>query len=119
MDAESALALAHRRFPNLAAAAILGGAAPGRTSTQLVCVVRALRFWRRVENQNPAVHSHDLRQAIGNVSLGATIAAAFTLGFPVHEWFGVTDYAPHALVGVEEVARRAFAAVLARPYSRH
>jgi hypothetical protein len=46
-------------------------------------------------------HSFDLRRQIGGVTVGAVICAAVALGFAVHPWFGVTDYMPHALIGVD------------------
>jgi hypothetical protein len=104
---ERALALALLRFPRLAATGILGAKQSG-PPIDLGHVERALAFLapcRKVKIPN--VQSFDLRQAIGNVSLGAAIAACVGLGFEVVSWAGVTDFAPHAMIGVNsmDVAR--------------
>jgi hypothetical protein len=100
ISAGEALALAHERFPNLAAAGILGAKQSGQPIDP-AHVTRALAFMAQCRKSKvPAVHSHDLRQAIGNVSLGATIAASVGLGFALNPWRGVTSYEPHALIGV-------------------
>jgi hypothetical protein len=85
-----ALALAHDRFPNLTAAGILGAKQSG-PAIDPAHVTRALAFLAPCRKSKiPSVHSHDLRQAIGNVSLGATIAASVALGFALHPWRGIT-----------------------------
>jgi hypothetical protein len=100
ISAGEALALAHERFPNLTAAGILGAKQSGQPIDP-AHVTRALAFMAQCRKSKvPAVHSYDLRQAIGGVSVGAVICASIALGFPVVSWFGVTDYAPHALIGV-------------------
>jgi hypothetical protein len=107
ISAGEALALARERFPHLAASGILGRRSTG-PPIDPAHVERALAFLAQCRKSNaPAVHSFDLRAAIGNVSVGATIAAAIALGFSVHSWLGIADYAPHVMVGVNrgDVAR--------------
>jgi hypothetical protein len=108
ISAERAMVMARERFPNLYANGILGRRCTG-PPIDLNHVERALAFLARCRKSKvPSVHSFDLRQAIGNVSLGATIAACVGLGFEVCSWGGVTDFAPHAMIGVNstDVARQ-------------
>jgi hypothetical protein len=114
ISAREALAIARERFPNLASTGILGAKQSG-PPIDLNHVEIALRFLMRCRKSKvPSVHSFDLRQAIGNVSIGATIAAAIALGFSVHSWLGVTDYAPHAMVGVNAADVRRVAMITAK-----
>jgi hypothetical protein len=107
MDAESALALARERFPNLAANGILGKGCAG-PPIDLDHVSKALAFlsWCR-KSRKPAVHSFDLRRAVGGVSVGAMICAAHAAGFDVRGWMGTRTFVPHAMIGVDpdDVAR--------------
>jgi hypothetical protein len=107
ISAAQALALALQRFPQLAATGILGANQTG-PPIDPAHVEQALTFLAGCRKSKiPSVHSHDLRQKIENVSLGATIAACVGLGFEVCSWAGVTDFAPHAMIGVNstDVAR--------------
>jgi hypothetical protein len=98
---ERALMLARQRFPNLCSGGILGRKAIGQPVdlwhvAQAVTVLAACR-----KTVIPAVHSFDLRAAIGGVTLGATIAAAVALDFSVDTWQGTVDFLPHCLIGVD------------------
>jgi hypothetical protein len=108
MTPVQAMVIARQRFPNLASTGILDRRSTG-PPIDPAHVTIALRFLMRCRKSRiPAVHSFDLREKIGNVSVGAVIAASVALGFEVYSWVGVTDYAPHALVGINstDVARR-------------
>jgi hypothetical protein len=103
ITAERALVIARERFPNLYANGILGRRCAG-PPIDLNHVERALAFLAPCRKSKiPSVHSHDLRQQIEIVSLGATIAACVGLGFEVCSWGGVTDFAPHAMIGVNSM----------------
>jgi hypothetical protein len=98
---ERALFIARRRYPSLYAGGILGRRCTGRPIdlshvAQAVTVLAACR-----KTVIPAVHSFDLRAAIGGVTLGATIAAAVALDFSVDTWQGTVDFLPHCLIGVD------------------
>jgi hypothetical protein len=100
ISAERAMVIARERFPNLYANGILGRRCTG-PPIDLNHVAMALTFLARCRKSKiPSVHSHDLRQQIEVVSLGATIAACVGLGFEVCSWGGVTDFALHAMIGV-------------------
>jgi hypothetical protein len=100
ISAAQALALARARFSNLASTGILGAKQSG-PPIDLGHIDRALAFLAACrKSKTPAVHSHDLRQAIGNVSLGAVIAACVGLGFDVRSWLGTRTFAPHAMIAV-------------------
>jgi hypothetical protein len=97
---ERALVIARQRFPNLYATGILGRRCTGPEIDlwHITKAVTVLAGCRKSKFAN--CHSFDLRRQIGGVSLGAVICAAVALGFDVHSWFGVTDYAPHAMTNV-------------------
>jgi hypothetical protein len=100
VTAEQALMIARERFPNLAASGILGTKQSG-PPIDPGHVTRALAFLARCRKSKvPSVHSFDLRHTIGNVSVGAVIAACVGLGFSLHPWLGVTSYAPHVMLGI-------------------
>jgi hypothetical protein len=100
MTPVQAMVIARQRFPNLASTGILERRSTG-PPIDPAHVTIALRFLMRCRKSKiPAVHSFDLREQIGNVSAGAVIAASVALGFEVHSWVGVTDFAPHAMIGV-------------------
>jgi hypothetical protein len=100
MTPQQALVIARKRFSNLTATGILGSKHSG-PPIDLNHVVIALKFLAQCRKTKvPAVHSFDLRQAIGGVSVGATIAAAIALGFSVQSWRGSMVFAPHAMIGV-------------------
>jgi hypothetical protein len=102
VTAEQALVIARKRFPSLYATGILGAKRTG-PPIELAQIERAMAFLALCrKTKTPRTHSHDLRQAIGNVSVGATIAACVALEFDCHSWLGTTDFAPHALIGVNE-----------------
>jgi hypothetical protein len=101
ITAEHALMIARQRFPNLCSAGILGKRAIGQPIdlshvSKAVTVLAACR-----KTVIPACHSFDLRRQIGGVSVGSVICAAVALDFQVCSWRGVTDYMPHALIGVD------------------
>jgi hypothetical protein len=103
ITADQALEIANKRFKNLRATGILGPT-KRRDSPPIdpAHVTKALAVLSRCRRTGkPTAHSHDLRRAIGDVSLGAVIAAAVGLTFEVRSWSGVTDYAPHAMIGVD------------------
>jgi hypothetical protein len=103
ISAGEALALARERFPNLTAAGILGAKQSGQPIDP-VHVTRALALLSQCRKTRTAnCHSFDLRAAVGGVSVGAVIAAAVGLDFAVCSWSGVTDYMPHALIGVDQL----------------
>jgi hypothetical protein len=107
VTAEQALVIARKRFPSLYATGILGAKRTG-PPIELAQIERAMAFLALCRKSKvPAVHSFDLRQAIENVSVGATIAACVGLGFEVYSWLGVTDFAPHVMIGLNraDVAR--------------
>jgi hypothetical protein len=103
VTAEQALEIANARFKNLRATGILGPTKrrdgppidPAHVTKALAVLSRCQR------TAKPITHSHDLRRSIGDVSLGAVICAAVGLDFEVRSWSGVTDYAPHAMIGVD------------------
>jgi hypothetical protein len=100
ISAEQALALSRDRFPNLASTGILGRSSMGPPiDPDHVTIALMFLAWCR-KTKIPRMHSSDLRRRIGDVSLGAVIAAAVGLNFEVRSWSGVTDYAPHALMNV-------------------
>lgn len=114
LSAADALMIARRRFPNLFCGGILTRhTAHTGIPVDLAEINIALAFLGQCRrSRTPRVHSFDLRRAIArwsedgtgdgarDVQLGATIAAATALGFPVHSWRGVTTFAPHAIIGV-------------------
>jgi hypothetical protein len=107
VTAEQALVIARKRFPSLYATGILGAKQSG-PPIDIRHIEIAMKFLAQCrKSKAPAVHSFDLRQAIENVSLGATIAACVGLGFEVYSWLGVTDFAPHVMIGLNraDVAR--------------
>jgi hypothetical protein len=101
VDPASALSLARERYPTLCSSGILGRKSTGTpVNTDEVAV--ALAFLAKCKRtKRAAVHSFDLRRAIG-VSLGAVIVAATALDFEVRSWLGITIYAPHALIAVSK-----------------
>jgi hypothetical protein len=102
IDGVAALMLARERFPNLCANGILGRkftgppVDPGHVTTALAFLSQCRK------TKIPTVHSFDLRREIGDVSLGAVIAAATALNFDVRSWYGPTAFPPHALIGVSQ-----------------
>jgi hypothetical protein len=103
LSGREALETARERFPNLCCAGILPRKAIGEPVDldDIEIALAALAQCRRTKT--PTVHSFDLRRAMpGDVQLGAVIAAATALGFGVHSWFGVTTYAPHAMIAVNK-----------------
>ena len=99
MSAVAALAVARERFPNLGAGGILPKRAAGM-AVDLHDIEIALSFLRRCRKTTaPAVQSADLCRLIG-VQPGAVIAAAVALGFGVHSWRGIREFAPHAIIAV-------------------
>jgi hypothetical protein len=100
MAAEQALVIANERFGNLKANGILASKYTG-PEINIDHVATALAFLAQCRKTKiPACHSFDLRRRIGNVSLGAVIAAAVGLDFAVHTWRGTVDYVPHAMMNV-------------------
>ena len=106
-----ALTIAREYFPNLCAGGILPRHAIGEP-VDLDHIAVALTFLDRCRRTKvPTVHSFDLRRLISDhgsnltvagVQLGAVIAAAVALGLEEHSWHGVTCYAPHAEIGVNQ-----------------
>jgi hypothetical protein len=99
------------RFHNLCANGILPRSATG-PAIDPVDIARATVFLNRCRRtKRPNIHSFDLRRQIG-VSLGAVIAAGVALGFEVRGWYGIMEFYPHALMGVNrrDVRRQARAA---------
>jgi hypothetical protein len=89
--------ISRRRISRLLCLATLRQGYQGRSFD----VVEINRFTNRLAWWT--VHTVDLRRAIpGDVQLGAVIAAATALGFGVHSWFGVTTFAPHALIAINQ-----------------
>ena len=87
------------RFHNLRANGILPRSATG-LPIDPVDIAKAAAFLSRCrKTKRPNIHSFDLRRAIG-VSLGAVIAAAVALGFEVRGWYGIMEFYPHAMLGV-------------------
>src|SRR5271163_3342487 len=102
IDAASALMLARDRFPNLCANGILGRKFTG-PPIDPDHVATAMTFLSQCrKTKKPNVHTFDLRREIGDVSLGAVIAAGVALGFDVRCWYGVLAFVPHALIGVNQ-----------------
>jgi hypothetical protein len=103
LSGHEALEIARERFPNLCCAGILPRKAIGEPVelADIEIALAALAQCRKTKT--PTVHSYDLRRAVpGNVQLGAVIAAAVALGFATHSWFGVTTFAPHALIAANQ-----------------
>jgi hypothetical protein len=101
ISAGEALALAYERFPNLTAAGSLGAKQSGQPiePAHVEIAIKFLSGCRRTKK--PAVHSHDLRRAIGKgVSQGAVIAAAIALGFDARSWMGTQMFVPGAMINV-------------------
>jgi stage V sporulation protein SpoVS len=93
--------LAHERFGNLAAVGILGRRCTGQPIDpgHVEIAIKFLSCCRRTKK--PAVHSHDLRRAIGKgASQGAVIAAAIALGFDARSWMGTQMFVPGAMINV-------------------
>jgi hypothetical protein len=100
VSAQKAIVMARLRFANLTATGILGAKQTG-PPIDPAHVNQALAFLAGCRpSKIPNVHSFDLRQAIGGVSVGAVIAAAVALGFIVVSWSGVVDYSPHVMIGI-------------------
>jgi hypothetical protein len=112
LSGREALEIARERFPNLCCGGILPRKAIGREPVDLADIEIALLFLGQCrKTKTPTVHSFDLRRAIpGDVQLGAVIAAAAALGFPIHSWFGITTFAPHAMIAVNQSDVRRVAA---------
>jgi hypothetical protein len=100
ISAERALVIARERFPNLYANGILGRRCTGRAIDPAHVQIALAVLARCRKSKVPAVHSFDLRQAIGNVSLGAVIVACIALEFDCHSWFGTRSFGTHVLVNV-------------------
>jgi hypothetical protein len=115
LSAADALEIARERFPNLCCAGILPRKAIGEPVDldDIEIALAALAQCRRTKT--PTVHSFDLRRAIpGDVQLGAVIAASVALGFPIHSWFGITTFAPHAMIAVNKFDVRKHATNISR-----
>jgi len=101
ISAEMALTIARERFPSLSANGILGRrySGPAIDPAHVEIAMKFLSGCRRTKK--PAVHSHDLRIAIGHgVSQGAVISAAIALGFDSRSWMGTQMFVPGAMIGV-------------------
>jgi hypothetical protein len=115
LTAEQALVIARERFPNLTATGMLGTKHTG-PPIDPGHVEIAMKFLAQCrKSKKPAVHSFDLRAAIGNgVSQGAVIAAAIALGFDVRGWIGSRMFFPGAMVGVNSADVRRVAMITAK-----
>jgi hypothetical protein len=101
LSGREALEIARERFPNLCCTGILPRKAVGEP-VDLDDIEIALLFLGQCRRaKTPTVHSFDLRSAIGG-QLGAVIAASVAQGFATHSWLGVTTFAPHALIAVNQ-----------------
>jgi hypothetical protein len=112
LNGREALEIARERFPNLCCGGILPRKAVGEPVDLADIEVALLALAQCRKTKAPTVHSYDLRRAIpGDLQLGAVIAAATALGFATHSWFGITTFAPHALIAVNkfDVMREAMA----------
>jgi len=103
ISAGAALAMAREVFPNLAAIGILGSKRTGQPINPAHVEI-ALAFLAPCrKSKKPAVHSHDLRQAIGNgVTQGSVIAACLGLGFDCRSWMGTQMFVPGAMMNVNK-----------------
>jgi hypothetical protein len=100
LTAEEALEIARERFPNLSCQGILPKRAVG-DPVDLADIEVALKFLSQCRRTAiPKFHSFDLRRMIGDVQIGAVIAAAVALGFDVRAWYGTAEFLPHAVIGV-------------------
>jgi hypothetical protein len=97
------------RFQNLCAEGILPRSAAGRPIPP-ADTARAQAFLNRCRRtKRPNVHTTKLQRLVG-VGPGAIIAAAVGLGFEVRGWYGIWEFFPHALIGVNRFdVRRAMA----------
>jgi hypothetical protein len=111
LSGREALEIARERFPNLCCAGILPRKDIGEPVDLDDIEVALVALAQCRKTKAPTVHSYDLRRAIpGDVQLGAVIAASVALGFGVHSWFGVTTFAPHAMIAVNQSDVRRLAA---------
>jgi hypothetical protein len=101
LSPEVALQIARERFPNLSSGGILPKLVAGMpvNLSDLADALAFLAQCRKTDRPTEMMHSFDLRRAV-DVSVGALIAAATALKFEIHSWFGVTGYAPHAMIAV-------------------
>jgi hypothetical protein len=100
---EQAIVLAREVYPNLAGVGILGRRGTGApiNPSHVETAMKFLAPCRKTKK--PAVHSFDLRQAIGNgVSQGAVIVACIALGFDARSWMGTQMFVPGAMVNVNK-----------------
>ena len=103
LSAAGALEIARERFPNLCCGGILSRKAVGEPVDLDDIEIALVALSQCRKTIAPTVHSYDLRRAIpSDLQLGAVIAGATALGFGVHSWFGVTTFAPHALIAVNK-----------------
>jgi hypothetical protein len=132
LSAADALEIARERFPNLCCAGILPRKAIGEPVDLADVEIALAALARCRKTRTPTVHSFDLRRAIsklppgatlnvspghhlpGDVQLGAVIAASVALGFPIHSWFGITTFAPHAMIAVNKFDVRKHATNISR-----
>jgi hypothetical protein len=101
LSGREALEIARERFPNLCCAGILPRKTVGEPVDLADIEVALVALARCRRTKTPSVHSFDLRRAIGG-QLGAVITASVALGFATHSWFGITTFAPHALIAINQ-----------------
>jgi hypothetical protein len=103
ISAADALEIARERFTNLCCGGILPRKAVGEPVDLADIEIALVALAQCRKTKTPTVHTFDLRRAMpGDVQLGAVIAASVALGFATHSWFGVTTFAPHALVAINQ-----------------
>ena len=101
----SALALAADRFSNLCREGILPKKRVGEAMDPADVSLAASFLAQCRPTKTPSVHSADLRRVISrwsgrDVSAGSVIAAAVASGFDVAGWYGIMEFYPNALIGV-------------------
>jgi hypothetical protein len=103
LSGREALEIARERFPNLCCGGILSRKVVGEPVDLADIEIALAALARCRKTKVPTVHSFDLRRAVpGDVQLGAVICASVALGFATHSWFGITTFAPHALIAVNQ-----------------
>jgi hypothetical protein len=100
IDAVAAITTARRdRFPNLCEGGILGRRHTGQPINPADVAVALAFLGRCRRTKRPNTHTADLQRHVG-VGPGAIIAAGVCLNFEVRGWYGIREFYPHAVMGV-------------------